>query len=230
MAGITHTATEYTGLSGRVYAFYSIATDKVGHVEAAPQSPDTQTTVNAFSWHNLEIPLDVNGDRHVVPGDALIVINELNGRRKIDWTGKLPLRPPADAKYHYEVNGDGYCTSADALWIINYLHSIVHPAGEALSPAEENWAFAVSFPEAACSVVDRTLLSPAARSDRITAGYPVEPPRMPPLTARVPAVQQRSPVRGTASPGLDGLEDVLDALAADAANLKRPSTPFRTTQ
>lgn len=43
----SETSADYPGENGRTYAFYSVATDNVGHVEPPPPSPDTQTTVDA---------------------------------------------------------------------------------------------------------------------------------------------------------------------------------------
>ena len=46
--------------------------------------------VLVLPWRNPVDPLDVNGDGYVVPGDALIIINELNALKNVDATGKLP--------------------------------------------------------------------------------------------------------------------------------------------
>jgi RHS repeat-associated protein len=45
LAGATNTTTNYHGQLGAGYSFYSIARDGVGHVEAAPNGPDTTTEV-----------------------------------------------------------------------------------------------------------------------------------------------------------------------------------------
>jgi hypothetical protein len=41
----TNTSVEYSGAEGHTYAFYSIATDNVGHREEIPATPDAQTSV-----------------------------------------------------------------------------------------------------------------------------------------------------------------------------------------
>ena len=41
----TQTSATFTGLPGHTYSFFCIATDNVGHVEAAKTTPDTQTTI-----------------------------------------------------------------------------------------------------------------------------------------------------------------------------------------
>lgn len=43
--GTTNTSAVYTGVIGHTYSFYSVATDNVGHQEAAPEVADTQTTL-----------------------------------------------------------------------------------------------------------------------------------------------------------------------------------------
>ena len=41
----TDISTNFTGVSGHTYAFYSLARDNVGHVEDAPATPDATTTI-----------------------------------------------------------------------------------------------------------------------------------------------------------------------------------------
>jgi VCBS repeat-containing protein len=43
----TATSATYAGQAGKTYAFYSVARDNVGHIEAAPNAADTQTSVIA---------------------------------------------------------------------------------------------------------------------------------------------------------------------------------------
>ena len=83
--------------------------------------------------------MDVNNDGFVVPGDALVIINELNNRTKIDDFGRLPQFRPADVAYYYDVTGDGYCTTAECIWIINYLNSVVSPEGRSFSPGRREY-------------------------------------------------------------------------------------------
>lgn len=44
LANTAATSGQYPGLPGHEYAFYSVATDLVGHTEAAPAQPDAETT------------------------------------------------------------------------------------------------------------------------------------------------------------------------------------------
>ena len=41
----TDTSTNFTGLPGHTYAFYTLARDNVGHVETPPATPDATTTI-----------------------------------------------------------------------------------------------------------------------------------------------------------------------------------------
>ncbi len=43
------TTSNFTGVAGHTYAFYSVATDNVGNIEAAPASADTQTVVSTVA-------------------------------------------------------------------------------------------------------------------------------------------------------------------------------------
>lgn len=77
-------------------------------------------------WHNAEMPADVDGDRSVVPLDALILINELNRG------GSRLLSQPAEGEgeagsewIYYDVNNDGYLTPLDAMRVINVLNDPV---------------------------------------------------------------------------------------------------------
>ncbi len=52
----TDTSAMFPGVTGHVYAFYSVARDPVGNVEPAPATPDTRTAVGAASGpHDLAI-------------------------------------------------------------------------------------------------------------------------------------------------------------------------------
>jgi ribosomal protein L35AE/L33A len=84
-------------------------------------------TVDAMSaWHNPGNPADVNDDGHVVPLDALLVINDLNvyGARAVPAAEPVALRALADdaPDAFLDVNNDLMVTPLDALLIINALH------------------------------------------------------------------------------------------------------------
>ena len=46
LTGTQMTSATYTGQDGHTYAFYSVATDNVGHVQATPATAQTTTTVH----------------------------------------------------------------------------------------------------------------------------------------------------------------------------------------
>ncbi len=96
-----------------------LATD--GEVEdyyVVIRKPDT-----ASDWQNPHNPLDSNGDGHVSPLDALIIINTLNeeGTRPLLAMAAVPPK-------WYDVDGDGFVSPIDVLLIINRLNN---PEGEA---------------------------------------------------------------------------------------------------
>ncbi len=51
----TATSATFPGAVGSTYAFYSVARDAVGNVEAAPTQPDTETTVSGPPVHDLAV-------------------------------------------------------------------------------------------------------------------------------------------------------------------------------
>jgi antitoxin (DNA-binding transcriptional repressor) of toxin-antitoxin stability system len=100
---------------------------------SAATSFDITVVPNETPFHNTTLPLDVNGDGGIEPGDVLIIINIINGR------GPGPLSGPyADGSGFIDVNGDGLVTPIDALLVINHLNndSGLEPNGEPEPPAE----------------------------------------------------------------------------------------------
>jgi hypothetical protein len=78
-------------------------------------------------WHNATIPQDVSGDGVIVPRDALLIINVLNGSG-IDVGADVPLPKPSDAigpPPYLDVSGDGWVSPIDALMVINWLNDQV---------------------------------------------------------------------------------------------------------
>ena len=74
----------------------------------------------SWNWTNEDEPVDVNGDGHKSPIDALMVINYLNG----DGGGDVlaPRIIQGDDAF-YDVNGDHYVSPLDALLVIEDLNS-----------------------------------------------------------------------------------------------------------
>jgi hypothetical protein len=95
--------------------------------------------IQAGMWHNLNQPLNVNGDAggEVTPIDALLVINWFNAHPN---QPELPTSGNPATDGFVDVNNDGQCTPIDALLIINRLNmgegeSPGGPEGEGEVPA-----------------------------------------------------------------------------------------------
>ena len=71
-----------------------------------------------FTFHNLELPSDVNGDGLTTPLDALLLINSLNTK----GSRELPKVRHANGPF-YDVNRDGYATPLDVVTVINRLNN-----------------------------------------------------------------------------------------------------------
>ena len=130
----TATSASFTGQPGHTYRFYSVATDNVGHIEAVPSAPDAFSQVSSHVWHNVVNAFDVIGpggqaDGKVFPGDALAVINYINGF----GIGKVPADAISGPPY-YDTTGDGSVLPGDALAVINFINAFGNglpgPAGE----------------------------------------------------------------------------------------------------
>ena len=141
LTATAQTSASYTGVWGHSYAFYSVATDLVGHHERPPLAADATTSIVGMAWHHADMPLDVSDDGFISPLDALLIINRLNSV----GSGALP-KPSSDfhPPPYYDVSADGDISPRDALLVINYLNTghAEQPEGEAeeeanntLSPA-----------------------------------------------------------------------------------------------
>jgi hypothetical protein len=109
------TSDVFDGDVGHTYAFYSVATDNVGHREAAPAAADTQTLVTRVLWQNPDNRFDVDGDGGVFPLDVLLLINYINAH-----PGDSSLPPPPEMPpLYYDVDDDQACTAADVLHVVN---------------------------------------------------------------------------------------------------------------
>lgn len=126
LAASVLTTADYTGLAGHAYAFYSVATDRVGHREAAPAPADARTMIVANPWHNALNPYDVDRNGDVEPLDVLKLINLINSR-----PGDASLPPPPAAPPPYcDVDNNGFLTARDVLLVINYINARPPKAGE----------------------------------------------------------------------------------------------------
>ena len=115
-----------SGSSSAALGFVGIVNEAI--IES-DEATITQTLVisvlaNRHAWHNVSLPLDAKADGHVVPLDALAIINELNDPKTIDLQKRLPdARPAISVLPYFDVNNDGFCTPNDVLRIINFLNN-----------------------------------------------------------------------------------------------------------
>jgi len=79
-----------------------------------------------YVWHNLVHNIDVDGNGHLAPNDALHVINVINAGLALSGLTKNPSTGPM----YLDVNNDGFLFPNDALMVINNIN-----AGTVLGPA-----------------------------------------------------------------------------------------------
>ncbi len=114
----------FDGEVDHVYAFYSVATDNVGHVEQKNSGSEATTKVVAGPpWQNPVEPKDVNRDGTIAPQDVLIVINELNDPKFSDPVTRVLNARTGTESFFFDVNGDDSVSPLDALIVINFLNS-----------------------------------------------------------------------------------------------------------
>jgi hypothetical protein len=83
------------------------------------------------SWTNQHLTLDVNSDGSISPGDALVIINELNEN------GGRPMPFTYDGPFFFDTNGDQSMSTIDVLLVLNYLNDEGAAEGEA-SPRSDS--------------------------------------------------------------------------------------------
>lgn len=94
--------------------FVNLSNPQHGVVET-PQGTGTILNDDPHDFHNRNNGLDVNNDGLVAALDALIIINQLNGK-------------PPTATFYPDVNDDGAVTPNDVVIVINYLLGTPGPA------------------------------------------------------------------------------------------------------
>src|SRR5436309_3867907 len=93
------------------------------------------------AYWNVMKPTDVNADSIVAPGDALNIINMLNGSGSHQLTAnEAQAEGENGSKLYVDVNNDGWVSPGDALMIINALN------GEGQTPAEVKYTVQVLQP------------------------------------------------------------------------------------
>jgi hypothetical protein len=79
--------------------------------------------VNPLVWQNPIDAFDINADTFVVPGDVLLIINELNDSKYSDRFGELLQPPPPGVPPpFFDINGDRFVAPGDALQLVNLLN------------------------------------------------------------------------------------------------------------
>lgn len=167
--------------------------------DGVPPLADTETIqINVTpAWQNPIDPLNVSDDDRISAFDALLVINELNGRVLSNpANSRLPALPLVGKPPPYvDVSGDGRATPFDALLVINELNRrAIGLGGEGESAtrivdARSHGAalLAVSSEFTSRQPADATTPAPSARGPRSVVNPPVRP------AARVSVAQRQAP-------------------------------------
>ncbi|NUQ65836.1 MAG: hypothetical protein HUU20_25520, partial [Pirellulales bacterium] len=132
----TETSTQFTGEKGHFYAFYSVAVDNVGYIEATPAIPDTQTaivddlgpvdslsktvSVGLASWYRLETTHTGLLTVDSVPSSPAAILVELYATDHTTllassqpWEGKERINLPVESGTVYYFKLQGNDPSAD---------------------------------------------------------------------------------------------------------------------
>lgn len=101
-----------------------------GGIDASQPQLLNITIDKPHALHNSDDPLDVNGDGHVVAGDALDVINFINAGGAVAHASRLSATAATEQVSYYDVNGDGFVTAVDALLVIDQINAYGNGEGE----------------------------------------------------------------------------------------------------
>ncbi|MGE0758627.1 MAG: GEVED domain-containing protein [Pirellulaceae bacterium] len=115
-----------SALPGQTYARFRLSS--AGGLSPTGLADDGEVEDHAIQvlgnpWRNPNLGMDVDNSGHVVPLDALIIINELNR----NGPHALPNPPTSPVPPYLDANGDTFVTALDVLAVVNYLNSV---AGE----------------------------------------------------------------------------------------------------
>jgi hypothetical protein len=106
--------------------------------------------------HNEVKPLDVNGDNHIAPNDALAGIDYINA------FGTCPVSAHPEQTKYLDVNGDGFISPADPLMDINYINA--HGSGEAESSVTADLASVSTMNDPSLTTTLPNIVAPARPS------------------------------------------------------------------
>ncbi|MCA9201086.1 MAG: hypothetical protein KDA87_26280, partial [Planctomycetales bacterium] len=148
----------------------SITTPAAGFVSVTLDAPSENANLNlgissesVSTWHNAASPMDVNNDGFIVPFDAILIINELNGPQHSDSvTGQLDT-PPNPVPAFFDVNNDGFVAPIDVIMIINYLNA--NPAAGVAAVADQAGDESIADAAEGEAVVDSHVASAVLSQD-----------------------------------------------------------------
>lgn len=130
-----------------VAANYATMRDKLIDAAMTEQKP----------WQNHRDRYDINDDGFVVPGDVLIMINDINAN------GPRDLLPPTTASLaapYYDSSGDNYFSPIDILQVINFIEGTNAEGEASVDSVIQFAAVAIASPVATSSSgVEVTLVS-----------------------------------------------------------------------
>ena len=78
VTGTTLKSFTFTAEPGHTYAFYTVATDNVGHRQSTPATAQASILILPLTWKNPSVLTDVDADGSVSPLDVLVLINRIN--------------------------------------------------------------------------------------------------------------------------------------------------------
>ncbi len=209
--------------NGAIVSVKVVASDSGSPVATLSQTLIVAVQANPQPWRNATNARDVDGDIHVTPLDALIIINKLNSLPPDDPSGSLPPARPSDGSYYYDVNGDSFVSPLDVLLIINHLNAYGSGEGEAAASAWTQLDAEVqpAVPPQATSPDHSGPLDRCGLMYTIESQYPQYRMASPRPAFEMPAFHRRQTLRLEPLHGVGTLDETLDELAADIATARR---------
>ncbi len=169
-------------------------------------------------WHNVLQPLSVLEDlnQQVSPLDVLAVINEINGRRYSDASGRLPDQPPnGERPPFFDVNCNGSVDPLDVLQVVNHLNG---------GPKPRSWTETIGGGGSGSGFISAASCSPQLNEGNSLRTELTTTVRVPDANSAV-QFTFRDPVFDTSSSG--GMNDAFEIAIRDTSGnlLVLPFTP-----
>ncbi len=235
------------GVTSRIVEVQVVADNKVEQTESftvglgnasaagrnvtASLQPGTGTIVNDDdTWTNPKASFDANADSLFTAADALVIINEINGRRYSASDGELPPSRPSGV-FYFDVSGDGYVMPVDVLLVINFLNRLVAAEGEGyagvLWPSPTTGMASVSSWMSAANAHDwlhPMFVGHGFQAEKHIATRVHNFPAVIKKLEASPCVLSREPAMQITLADLqDDLETILDQIAPDISNCPCPA-------